>query len=104
MVSELFDCEVFGVCGQIIFWNFLLLMLVWKVVLVFVMGNIVVLKFVEYMFLMVIFFVDICCQVGLFKGVVNIVIGDGIVGEKIVIYEDIDKIVFIGFIFVGCKI
>lgn len=79
-------------------------MVVWKFVFVFVCGNIVVFKFVEMMLLMVFKFVEIVCDVGLFEGVVNIVMGVGEIGVVFVQYKGVDKVVFIGLIEVGCQI
>jgi aldehyde dehydrogenase (NAD+) len=92
-----------GVCGQIIPWNFPLLMLAWKVAPALAMGNTVVLKPAEWTSLTALLFADICRQAGLPKGVVNIVTGDGAVGEMIVT-ADVDKIAFTGSTEVGRKI
>jgi len=99
--SELPDREALGVCGQIIPWNFPLLMLAWKVAPAIAMGNTVVLKPAEYTPLTALLFAQICTEAGLPKGVVNIVTGDGTVGEAIVNHEDIDKIAFTGSTEVG---
>lgn len=104
MDSELPDREALGVCGQIIPWNFPLLMLAWKIAPAIAMGNTVVLKPAEYTSLTALLFADICRQAGLPKGVVNIVTGDGAVGEMIVNHEGIDKIAFTGSTSVGRKI
>ncbi|MCV2887582.1 aldehyde dehydrogenase family protein [Ruegeria aquimaris] len=103
MESELPDAEPLGVCGQIIPWNFPLLMLAWKVAPALAMGNTVVLKPAEYTSLTALLFADICQQAGLPKGVVNIVTGDGGVGEMIVA-SDVDKIAFTGSTAVGRRI
>ena len=103
MDSELPDAEALGVCGQIIPWNFPLLMLAWKVAPAIAMGNTIVLKPAEYTSLTALLFADICRQAGLPKGVVNIVTGDGTVGEMIV-NADVDKIAFTGSTPVGRKI
>ena len=103
MESELPDAEALGVCGQIIPWNFPLLMLAWKIAPALAMGNTVVLKPAEYTSLTALLFADICMQAGLPKGVVNIVTGDGAVGEMIVA-ADVDKIAFTGSTSVGRKI
>ncbi|AXI40990.1 aldehyde dehydrogenase family protein [Sulfitobacter sp. SK011] len=103
MESELPDAEALGVCGQIIPWNFPLLMLAWKVAPALAMGNTVVLKPAEYTSLTALLFADICRQAGLPKGVVNIVTGDGTVGEMIV-NSDVDKIAFTGSTAVGRRI
>ncbi len=104
MEAELPDAEALGVCGQIIPWNFPLLMLAWKVAPAIAMGNTVVLKPAEYTSLTALLFADICRQAGVPKGVVNIVTGDGTVGEMIVAHEGIDKIAFTGSTEVGRKI
>ncbi|MCE8525314.1 aldehyde dehydrogenase family protein [Ruegeria pomeroyi] len=103
MESELPEAEPLGVCGQIIPWNFPLLMLAWKVAPALAMGNTVVLKPAEYTSLTALLFADICQQAGLPKGVVNIVTGDGAVGEMIVA-SDVDKIAFTGSTAVGRRI
>ncbi len=103
MESALPDAEALGVCGQIIPWNFPLLMLAWKVAPALAMGNTVVLKPAEYTSLTALLFADICRQAGLPKGVVNIVTGDGTVGEMIV-GSDVDKIAFTGSTAVGRRI
>jgi len=99
--AELPEREALGVCGQIIPWNFPLLMLAWKVAPAIAMGNTVVLKPAEYTSLTALLFAQICQEAGLPKGVVNIVTGDGVVGEAIVNHEDIDKIAFTGSTQVG---
>ena len=104
MENELPDAEALGVCGQIIPWNFPLLMLAWKIAPALAMGNTVVLKPAEYTSLTALLFADICIQAGLPKGVVNIVTGDGTVGEMIVNHDDIDKIAFTGSTAVGRRI
>ena len=103
MESELPDAQAIGVCGQIIPWNFPLLMLAWKVAPALAMGNTVVLKPAEYTSITALLFADICRQAGLPKGVVNIVTGDGDVGEMIVA-ADVDKIAFTGSTAVGRQI
>jgi aldehyde dehydrogenase (NAD+) len=103
MESELPDAEPLGVCGQIIPWNFPLLMLAWKIAPALAMGNTVILKPAEYTSLTALLFADICQQAGLPKGVVNIITGDGTVGEMIVA-ADVDKIAFTGSTSVGRRI
>ncbi len=103
MAAELPGRAALGVCGQIIPWNFPLLMLAWKIAPALAMGNTVVLKPAEYTSLTALLFADICRQAGLPKGVVNIVTGDGAVGEMIV-SADVDKIAFTGSTEVGRKI
>ena len=104
MEAELPDVEALGVCGQIIPWNFPLLMLAWKIAPAIAMGNTVVLKPAEYTSLTALLFAQICQEAGLPKGVVNIVTGDGAVGEMIVGHEGIDKIAFTGSTTVGRRI
>ena len=94
--AELPETEPLGVCGQIIPWNFPLLMLSWKIAPAIAMGNTVVLKPAEYTSLTALLFGPICQEAGLPKGVINIITGDGAVGEMIVNHEDIDKIAFTG--------
>ena len=103
MDSELPDRAPLGVCGQIVPWNFPLLMLAWKIAPALAMGNTVVLKPAEYTPLTAHLFADICGQAGVPPGVVNIVTGDGAVGEMIVA-ADVDKIAFTGSTAVGRKI
>lgn len=103
MEAELPDREALGVCGQIIPWNFPLLMLAWKIAPALAMGNTVVLKPAEYTSLTALLFADICRQAGVPKGVVNIVTGDGAVGEMIV-NADVDKVAFTGSTAVGRRI
>ena len=100
MDAELPDRQALGVCGQIIPWNFPLLMLAWKIAPALAMGNTVVLKPAEYTSLTALLFADICQQAGVPKGVVNIVTGDGAVGEMIV-HANVDKIAFTGSTAVG---
>ncbi|WP_421906337.1 aldehyde dehydrogenase family protein [Mameliella sp.] len=103
MDSELPDRQALGVCGQIVPWNFPLLMLSWKIAPALATGNTVVLKPAEWTSLTALLFADICQQAGLPKGVVNIVTGDGAVGEMIT-GADVDKIAFTGSTEVGRKI
>ena len=101
METERSDQVAIGVCGQIIPWNFPLLMLAWKVAPALAMGNTVVLKPAEYTSLTALYFANLCRQAGIPKGVVNIVTGDGAVGEMIVKHQGIDKIAFTGSTEVG---
>ena len=89
-----------GVCGQIIPWNFPLLMLAWKIAPALAAGNTVVLKPAEYTPLTALAFAEICAEVGLPAGVVNIVTGDGETGAALVAAE-VDKIAFTGSTEVG---
>jgi aldehyde dehydrogenase (NAD+) len=104
MEAELPDAEPLGVCGQIIPWNFPLLMLAWKIAPAIAMGNTVVLKPAEYTSLTALLFAHVCTEAGVPPGVINIVTGDGAVGEAIVNHPGIDKIAFTGSTSVGRKI
>jgi len=95
------DHVPYGVCGQIIPWNFPLLMLAWKIAPALAAGNTVVLKPAEFTSLTALLFAQICARIGLPKGVVNIVTGAGETGEAIVNHPDIDKIAFTGSTEVG---
>ena len=101
MDKELADYEPVGVVGQIIPWNFPLLMLAWKIAPALAMGNTVVLKPAEFTSLTALFFAEICDEIGLPKGVVNVITGDGRTGEMIVKHDDVDKIAFTGSTDVG---
>lgn len=90
-----------GVAGQIIPWNFPLLMLAWKIAPALAAGCTVVLKPAEFTPLTAILFAEICARVGLPKGVVNIVQGGPEAGAAIVDHADIDKIAFTGSSEVG---
>ena len=103
MRTELPDREPLGVCGQIIPWNFPLLMLAWKIAPALAMGNTVVLKPAEYTSLTAMIFAEICTEAGVPPGVVNIVTGDGETGAALV-NADVDKIAFTGSTEVGRKI
>ena len=89
-----------GVCGQIIPWNFPLLMLAWKIAPALAAGNTLVLKPAEYTPLTALAFAEICAEVGLPKGVVNIVTGGGDTGAALVA-APVDKIAFTGSTEVG---
>jgi aldehyde dehydrogenase (NAD+) len=95
------DPKPLGVAGQVIPWNFPLLMLAWKIAPALATGNTVVLKPAETTPLSALFFADICRQAGLPKGVVNIVTGDGSTGAALVGHPDIDKVAFTGSTEVG---
>jgi aldehyde dehydrogenase (NAD+) len=104
MSKELPNHEPIGVCGQIIPWNFPLLMLAWKIAPALSMGNTVILKPAETTSLTALLFAEISLQSGVPKGVVNIVTGDGDVGDMIVRHKDVHKIAFTGSTDVGRKI
>jgi len=90
-----------GVAGQIIPWNFPLLMLAWKVAPALAAGNTVVLKPAETTSLTALLFAEVCQQAELPAGVVNIVTGDGSTGALIVDHPGIDKIAFTGSTEIG---
>ena len=90
-----------GVAGQIIPWNFPLLMLAWKIAPALAAGNTVVLKPAESTPLTALLFAEVCQQAELPTGVVNIVTGDGTTGALIVNHPGIDKIAFTGSTEVG---
>lgn len=99
--EEFRDYEPAGVCGQIIPWNFPLLMLAWKAAPALAAGCTVVLKPAEYTPLSAIAFAEICREAGLPDGVFNIVNGDGETGAAIVAHDAFDKIAFTGSTEVG---
>lgn len=90
-----------GVVGQIIPWNFPLLMLAWKIAPALATGNTVVLKPAETTPLTALLFAEVCQQADLPSGVVNVVTGDGRTGEALVDHADVDKIAFTGSTEVG---
>src|SRR5213076_2447918 len=90
-----------GVVGQIIPWNFPLLMVAWKIAPALAAGNTVVLKPAEFTPLTALAFAELCSEVGLPPGVVNIVTGDGKTGAALVVHPDVDKIAFTGSTEVG---
>jgi aldehyde dehydrogenase (NAD+) len=104
LLAEELPDKPLGVCGQIIPWNFPLLMLAWKIAPALAAGNTVVLKPAEYTSLTALLFADICREAGLPKGVVNIVTGDGATGQAIVEHPGIAKIAFTGSTAVGRRI
>ncbi|MGK5698134.1 aldehyde dehydrogenase family protein [Streptomyces sp. URMC 128] len=93
-----------GVAGQVIPWNFPLLMLAWKIAPALATGNTVVLKPAETTPLSALFFADICRQAGLPKGVVNILPGYGGAGAALVAHPDVNKVAFTGSTAVGKEI
>jgi aldehyde dehydrogenase (NAD+) len=99
--EEFADYRAVGVVGQIVPWNFPLLMLSWKIAPALAAGNTVVFKPAEYTPLTALLFAEICQQAGVPAGVVNIVTGDGRVGEAIVNHPGIDKLAFTGSTEVG---
>jgi aldehyde dehydrogenase (NAD+) len=96
--------QALGVAGQIIPWNFPLLMLAWKIAPALACGNTVVLKPAESTSLTALLFAEICQQADLPPGVVNIITGAGGTGRMIVEHDGIDKIAFTGSTEVGKSI
>ena len=93
-----------GVAGQVIPWNFPLLMLAWKIAPALATGNTVVLKPAETTPLTALLFAEICQQADLPPGVVNIVTGAGETGRAVVEHRDVDKVAFTGSTEVGRSI
>lgn len=99
--TELKDYKEVGVIAQIIPWNFPLLMLAWKIAPALAMGNTVVLKPAEFTSITALLFAEICEQIGLPPGVVNIITGAGETGAAMVDHSGVDKIAFTGSTEVG---
>jgi len=102
--QEFAEYEPMGVIGQIIPWNFPLLMLAWKIAPAIAAGNTVVLKPAEYTSLTALCFAEICKDAGLPDGVVNIITGEGVTGEHLVTHPDVNKIAFTGSTEIGRRI
>jgi aldehyde dehydrogenase (NAD+) len=102
--EELPDSVPLGVVGQVIPWNFPLLMLAWKVAPALAAGNTVVLKPAEYTSLSALYFARMSRDAGLPSGVLNILTGDGETGRELVSHPDIDKVAFTGSTSVGREI
>jgi len=95
------DPKPLGVAGQVIPWNFPMLMLAWKIAPALAAGNTVVLKPAETTPLTALAFASICQQADLPPGVVNIVTGGGATGAALVAHPDVDKVAFTGSTDVG---
>ena len=93
-----------GVCGQVIPWNFPLMMLAWKIAPALATGNTVVLKPAETTPLTALLFAELCQQAGLPDGVVNVVTGGGPVGAQLVRAPGVAKVAFTGSTAVGKEI
>ncbi len=98
---ELPGHEALGVVGQIVPWNFPLLMLAWKVAPALACGNTVVFKPAEQTSLTALLFAELCQETGLPEGVFNLVSGDGTVGQAVTAHAGIAKIAFTGSTEVG---
>ncbi len=101
LATEFTGYEAVGVVGQIIPWNFPLLMLAWKVAPAIAAGNTVVLKPAEFTPLSALLFAEVAAQAGIPAGVINVVTGDGDTGRVIVEHPEVDKIAFTGSTEVG---
>ena len=101
MERELSGFQPLGVVGQIIPWNFPLLMAAWKVAPALAMGNTVVLKPAEFTSSTAVLLAQICEQVGLPNGVFNLLLGNGKAGQALVAHPDVKKIAFTGSTEVG---
>ena len=101
MDRELPGMEPVGIAGQIIPWNFPLLMLAWKIAPALATGNTVVLKPAEFTSLTALLFAELCEETGLPAGVVNVITGDGRTGAALVAHPGVDKIAFTGSTEVG---
>jgi len=101
METELRDYQPVGVIGQIIPWNFPLMMLAWKIAPAIAMGNTVVLKPASNTRLSALLFAEVIAEAGIPPGVVNIITGSGKAGEMIVTHPDVDKIAFTGSTEIG---
>ena len=101
MDTELRDYRALGVVGQVIPWNFPLLMLAWKIAPAIAMGNTVVIKPAPYTPLSALLFAEIISEAGLPPGVVNIVTGGDDAGAALVAHDDLDKVAFTGSTAVG---
>jgi aldehyde dehydrogenase (NAD+) len=101
MQEQLAGYRPIGVVGQIIPWNFPLLMLAWKVAPALAMGNTVVLKPAEFTSSTAVLFADMCCEIGLPHGVFNLVLGDYKAGEALTQHQEIGKLAFTGSTEVG---
>lgn len=101
MQTELQDYQPVGVVGQIVPWNFPLLMLGWKIAPAIAMGNTVILKPASYTRLSALLFAEIVAESGLPAGVVNIITGSSSAGSLLVKHPGVDKIAFTGSTEVG---
>ena len=105
LVDEEFSGTIpLGVVGQVIPWNFPLLMLAWKVAPALAAGNTVVLKPAEYTSLSALYFARLSKDAGLPDGVLNIVTGNGETGRALIAHPDINKVAFTGSTSVGREI
>lgn len=99
--AEFPDYDPVGVVGQVIPWNFPVLMMAWKVAPALALGNTVVLKPAEFTSLSALLIAELAHAAGLPAGVLNIVTGEGDTGALLVEHEDVDKVAFTGSTEVG---
>lgn len=94
--------QLVGVCGLVLLWNVLFMIVIWKIVLCLVLGNMVVLKMFELLLLIVNELGCLVYEVGILLGVFNVVQGYGVsVGDVLVCYCDVCVVFFIGGIVIG---
>src|SRR6195256_4145351 len=101
LATEFAGYQPVGVVGQIVPWNFPLLMVAWKVAPALAAGNTIVMKPAEFTPLTALAFAEIADQAGLPPGVLNVITGDGATGKLLVDHPDVDKIAFTGSTEVG---
>lgn len=95
-----FMCQLLGVVVGIMLFNFLVMILLWKMGLVLVLGNVMILKLFECVFLILIMLVKLVQQVGLFDGVLQVVNGDKEIVDVILDYEVVQVVGFVGLILI----
>ena len=96
--------KAIGVVGQIVPWNFPLLMLSWKIAPALAMGNTIIFKAAEQTPLTAMFFAQLCEEAGLPSGVINMINGDGVIGAELAAHKGVDKVAFTGSTAVGRSI
>lgn len=101
MERELHEYQPVGVVGQIIPWNFPLLMIAWKVAPAIALGNTVVIKPASYTRLTALLFAEIVAEAGLPRGVVNVITGSSQAGAMLAAHPHVDKVAFTGSTEVG---
>jgi aldehyde dehydrogenase (NAD+) len=96
MDEEMRGWKPLGVIGEIVPWNFPLMLLAWKVCPALAMGNTVVVKPASYTRLSALLFAEICAEAGLPPGVFNVISGSGAIGSDLADHPDVDKVAFTG--------
>ena len=102
--KEFSSYKAIGVVGQIVPWNFPLLMLSWKIAPALAMGNTIIFKAAEQTPLTAMFFAQLCEEAGLPSGVINMINGDGVIGAELAAHKGVDKVAFTGSTAVGRSI